>query len=190
MGSGQLSEPPLWASPCAGPASNCVPKLLSSPAGQAPRRRGLSGPCAFKGTLLVWLTRNFLVSAALRLSSDHPLYQTPCVLDTGAGRSVVREDFVPPGWQRQARRAPQSTYMCDVSAKLLEVKSQLGLSVFVDGASMPVQVLVVNALSDPVILGMDFQKEHVKVIYPGCETVAWNHGGRTMAEKAGDVKKK
>jgi len=97
VGGGHLSDPSLWASPCAGPASKCVPKLLTRPAGQAPRRRGLAGPCAFKGTLLVLRKRNFVVSAALRLSSDHPVYKTTCVLDTGAGPSVSREDVLPPG---------------------------------------------------------------------------------------------
>ena len=48
----------------------------------------------------------------------------------------------------------------------------MGLSVFVEGASMLFQVLVVKFLSVPVILGMEFQKEHVKAIYPGCETGA------------------
>jgi len=70
------------------------------------------------------------------------------------------------------------------------VRAQVGLSVIVDGASMPFQFLVVKALSVPVILGMEFQKEHVKAIYPGCETVAWNHGGLTRAENAWDGKKK
>jgi len=156
VGGGQLSDPPLWASPCAGPASKFVHKLLTRPAGQAPRRRGLAGPCAFKGTLLVLRKRNFVVSAALRLSSDHPVYQTPCVVDTGAGPSVVREDVLPPGWKQQARRAPRSTDVCDASGQLLKVMSQVGLSVFVDGASMLFQSLVVKALSVPVILGMDF----------------------------------
>jgi len=64
------------------------------------------------------------------------------------------------------------------------------LSVFVEGASMNFQFLVVRSLSVPVILGMDFQKEHLKAIYPGCETVAWNHGGLTRAENAWDGKKK
>jgi len=186
VGGGQLFDPPLWASPCAGPASNCVPKLLTRPAGQAPRRRGLAGPCVFKGTLLDLRKRNFAVSAALRLSSDHPVYQNPCVLHTGAGTSVVREDVLPPGWKQQARRAPRSTHVCDASGKLLKVKSQVGLSVFVDCASMPFQFLQVKALSVPVIQGMDVQQEHVKAIYPGCETVAWNHGGLTMAENAWD----
>ena len=140
--------------------------------------------------MLVLHKRNFVVSAALRLSSDHPVYQTPCVLDTGAGPSVVREDVLPPGWEQQARRAPRSTHVCDASGQLLKVKSQVGLSVFVEGASMPFQFLVVKSLSVPVILGMDFQKEHVKAIYPGCETVAWNHGGLTRAENAWDGKKK
>jgi len=64
------------------------------------------------------------------------------------------------------------------------------LTVFVDGASMPFQFLVVKSLSVPVVLGMDFQKEHVKAIYPGCETVAWNHGGLTRSENAWDGKKR
>jgi len=140
--------------------------------------------------LLVLRKRNFVVSAALRLSSDHPVYQTPFLLDIGAGPSVVREDVLPPDWKQQARRAPRSTHVCDASGQLLKVKSQVGSSVFVDGASMPFQFLVVKAFSVPVILGMDFQKEHVKAIYPGCETVAWNHGGLTKAENAWDGKKK
>jgi len=79
--------------------------------------------------------------------------------------------------------------VCDASGKLLRVKSQVGLSVFVEGASMLFQVLVVKFLSVPVILGMEFQKEHVKAIYPGCETVAWNHGALNRAENAWDGKK-
>jgi len=74
VGGGHLSDPPLWASPCAGTASKTVPKLLTRQAGQAPRRRGLAGPCAFKVTLLVLRERNFVVSAALRFSSDRPVY--------------------------------------------------------------------------------------------------------------------
>ena len=134
--------------------------------------------------MLVLRKREFVVSAALRLSSDHPLHQTPCVLDTGAGQSVLREDVLPSGWQQQARRAPRSTHICDASGKLLKVKSQVGLSFVVDGASIPFQFLVVMALSVSVILGMDFQKEHVKAIYPVCETVAWNHGSLNKAENA------
>jgi len=78
----------------------------------------------------------------------------------------------------------------DASGQLLKVKAQVGFSVFVDGVSMPFTFLVVKSLSVPVILGMDFQREHVKAIYPGCETVSWNHGSFTKAENAWDGKKK
>jgi len=54
--------------------------------------------------------------------------------------------------------------LCDASGQLLKVKSQVGFSVFVESALMPFQFLAVNALSVPVILGMDFQKENVKAI--------------------------
>jgi len=134
--------------------------------------------------------RNFVALAALRLSSDHPVRETPCVLDTGAEPSVAREDVLPSGWQQRALRAPRSTHVCDASGQLLKVRAQVGLSVFVDGAAMPFQLLVVKTLSVHVILGMDSQKEHVKAIYLGCETVSWNHGGFTKAENAWDGKKK
>ena len=39
-----------------------------------------------------------------------------------------------------------STHVCDASGHLLKVQSQVGLSVFVDGASMPFQFLVVKGL--------------------------------------------
>jgi len=78
----------------------------------------------------------------------------------------------------------------DASGQLLKVRAQVKLSVFVDGAAMPFQFLVVKAFSVPVMLGMDFQKEHVKATYPGCATVSWNHIGFTKAENAWDGKKK
>jgi len=130
-----------------------------------------------------------VISAALRFSSDNPLHQTPYALDTGVRPSVLREDVLPPGRQQQARRGPRSNHVCDASGQLLKVKAQVELSVFVKGASMPFQFLVVKALSVPVILGMDLHKEHVKATYPGCETVACNHGGLTKAENAWDGKK-
>jgi len=96
----------------------------------------------------------------------------------------------PPGWKTQARRAPRSTHVCDASGQLLLDKTQVGLSVFVDGAAMPFQFLVVKARSVPVLLRMDFRMEHVKAIYPGYETVAWSHGSLNKAENAWDGKKK
>jgi len=113
-----------------------------------------------------------------------------CVLDAGAGRSVLRKDVLPSDWQKRALRAPRSTHVCDASGQLLKFRAQVRLFVFVDGAAMPFQFFVVKALSVPVILGMAFQKEHVKATYPGCETVFWNHGGFTKVENAWDGNKK
>jgi len=76
--------------------------------------------------------------------------------------------------------------MCDASGQLLKVMAHVGLSVFIEGASMPFQFLVGKALVVPVILGMKIQKERVKAIYPDCETVAWNHGFLIKAENAWD----
>jgi len=66
----------------------------------------------------------------------------------------------------------------------MKVKAQVGLWVFGEGASMSIQVLVVKALSVTVILGMKFQKKHVKAIYPATVTYEWNRGGLKRADIA------
>ncbi|GAB0498172.1 hypothetical protein MMPV_009513 [Pyropia vietnamensis] len=93
--------------------------------------------------------------------------------------SVVREDLLPEGWVQEADRPPKSTRVCDASGQLLRTRGVVTLTVYADGTPMVGRFLVVKALSVPLILGMDFQRTHVKAIYPPTDTVIWTHGGET-----------
>lgn len=143
---------------------------------------GLKKPYGFKGTLLVLRKRNFALDASIRLDKEDPSRLT-AVLDTGAGPSVVREDVLPEGWRQFASKAPRHTHVCDASGQLLKGRGIVELSVIVEGKAMQYEFLVVKSLSVPLILGMDFQKEHVKAIYPGADSVLWNLGVLTYAKR-------
>ena len=165
----------------------CGPHLTRRANAWIQRRLGMRRPCGFKGTLLVLRKRNFAVDAFVQMDHMDPK-RTTAILDTGAGPSVVREDVLPAGWEQVAARAPRSTHVCDASGQMLRTRGIVELSVIVDGKAMPFEFLVVRALSVPVILGMDFQRTHVKAIYPGTETVLWTHGFLTYAKRTWDGK--
>lgn len=177
------SESPIvFPTPC-----SCLPSLARRSKSGLRRRLGMKKPYGFKGTLLVLRKRNFALNAFVRLDQEDPK-ETTAILDTGAGPSVVREDILPCGWQRLASRAPKSTHVCDASGQLLKARGVLELSVIVNGKPMEFEFLVVRALSVPLILGMDFQKEHVKAIYPGTESVLWNLGFLSYAKRTWEGK--
>lgn len=53
------------------------------------------------------------------------------------------------------------------------------MSILVDEAPVRLPFLVVKTLSVPIILGWDFQKEYIKSIRPGDQTIIWNTGHET-----------
>lgn len=146
-----------------------------------PAQLGRRGPYAFKGTLLVLRKRNFEIGLSVQVTAEHESRPTTAILDTGAGPSVIREDFLPTDWQRYAEKAPKATHVCDASGQLLKARGLLEVTVHVGDKAMVFSFLVVRALSVPVILGMDFQKRYVAAIYPGVETVRWHDGTLTEA---------
>eukprot|EP00170_Pyropia_yezoensis_P005150 contig_21047_g5164 len=145
-------------------------------------------PYGFKGTLLVFRKKNFAIDVSVRVDQEAPRTIT-AILDTGAGPSVVSEDILLAGWQNLASRAPKSTHACDASGQLLKGRGVLELSAIVNGKAMVFEFLVVKALSVPLILGLDFQKDYVKAIYPGSEAVLWANGDLTYAKRSWDGKK-
>jgi len=52
-----------------------------------------------------------------------------------------------------ASRAPPRTQVSDASGQLLEVNAEVSLTIYVGGAAMEYEFLVVKALSVPLILG-------------------------------------
>jgi len=95
---------------------------------------------------------------------------TRAVVDTGAGPSVIRADMLPEGWNENAYRSPPRTEVSDASEQLLKVIAEMSLTIYVGGAATEYEVLVVKALSVPLILGWDFQRNYVDTISPKTQT--------------------
>lgn len=110
------------------------------------------------------------------------------ILDTGAGPRVVQDDILPEGWQNLASRAAKSTNIRNASGQLLKARGLLELSATLNEKAMVFEFLVVKALSIPVILDLDFQKDYVKSICPGSEAMLWANGDLTYAQISLDGK--
>lgn len=133
--------------------------------------------------------KNFALDVSFQLDKETPK-PTTAILDSEAGPSVAREDVLPGGWQCTAARAPKSTHVCDASGQLLKARGLVEMDILVGGKAMLFEFLVVKALSVPLILRMGFQKDHVKAIYPGSESVLWSAGMLTHANRSWDDKTK
>jgi len=132
---------------------------------RCPCRRGRYRP-RFKGTLLQLRKENFEISASYQLAPWQTPVSTKAVIDTGDGPSVIRADMLPKGWTEYASRAPPRTQVSGASGQLLKVKAEVSLTIYVGEAAMDYEFLVVKALSVPLILGWDFQRNYVDTISP------------------------
>jgi len=132
---------------------------------RCPRRRGRYRP-RFKGTLLLLRKQNFENSASYKLAPWQAPVRTRAVVDTGAGPSVIRADMLSEGWTEFAWRAPPRTQVSDASGQLLKVNAEVSLTIYVGGAAMVYEFLVVKAFSVPLILGWDFQRNYVDTVSP------------------------
>jgi len=109
---------------------------------------------------------NFEISASYQLAPWQTPVSTKAVIDTGDGPSVIRADMLPKGWTEYASRAPPRTQVSGASGQLLKVKAEVSLTIYVGEAAMDYEFLVVKALSVPLILGWDFQRNYVDTISP------------------------
>jgi len=127
---------------------------------------------------------NFEISASYQLAPRRTPVPTRAVVDTGAAPSVIRADMLPEGWTEYASRAPPRTQVSDASGQLLKVNAEVSLTIYVGGASMEYEFLVVKALSVPLILGWDFQRNYVDTISPKTQTIMWDNGTSTVAMRS------
>jgi len=97
---------------------------------------------------------------------------------------VIRADMLPEGWTEYASRAPPRTQVSDASGQLLKVNAEVSLTIYVGGAAMEYEFLVVKALSVPLILGWDFQRSYVDTISPKTQTIKWDDGTSTVATRS------
>jgi len=126
---------------------------------------------------------NFEIAASFQLAPWQAPTPTRAVIDTGAGPSVVRADMLPDGWSDYAARAPARTQVSDASGQLLKVNGEVTLTMYVGGTAMEYDFLVVKSLSVPLILGWDFQQNYVEAISPKTQTITWDDGTSTVAQR-------
>jgi len=92
--------------------------------------------------------------------------------------------MLPEGWTEYASRAPPRTQVSDASGQLLKVNAGVSLTIYVGGAAMEYELLVVKALSVSLILGWDFQRNNVDTISPKTQTIKWDDGTSTVATRS------
>jgi len=127
---------------------------------------------------------NFEIRASYQLAPWRTFVRTRAVVDTGAGPSVIRADVLPEGWTEYESLAPPRTQVSDASGQLLKVNAEVSLTIYVRGAAMEYEFLVVKALSVPLILGWDFQRNYVDTISPKTHTIKWYDGTSTLAMRS------
>jgi len=128
----------------------------------------------FKGTQSLLRTENFEIRESYQLAPWQIPVSTRAVVDTRAGRSVIRADMLPEGWTEYSPRAPPRTQVSDASGQLLKVNAEVSLTIYVVGTAMEYDFLVVKALLVPLILGWDFQRNYVNTISPKTQTIGWD----------------
>jgi len=104
---------------------------------------------------------NFEIGASYQLAPWQTPIHTRVVVDTGAGPSFIRADMFPEGWTEYSSRATPRNQVSDASGQLLKVNAEVSLTIYVGGTAMEYEFLVVKALSVPLILGWDFQRNNV-----------------------------
>jgi len=127
---------------------------------------------------------NFEIGASYQLAPWQTPIPTRAVVDTGAGPSFIRADMLPEGWTEYSSRAPPRIQVSDASGQLLKVNTEVSLTIYVGGTAMEYIFLVVKALSVPLILGWDFQRNYVDTISPTTQTIKWDDGTSTVAVRS------
>jgi hypothetical protein len=99
------------------------------------------------------------------------------VLDTGAGPNLVREDVLPPGWERGLIPGQVLPRVSNASGRRMPVKGVVALVLRVGDLVRRVRFLVTSDLAVPCILGCHFINAHVKGILPRERRVDLCEGG-------------
>jgi len=71
----------------------------------------------------------------------------------------------------------------DANGQLLKVNAEVLLTIYVGGAAIEYDFLVVKSLSVPLMLGWDFQKADVTTTSHKTQSLTWDNGTVTVAER-------
>ena len=88
----------------------------------------------------------------------------PIVVDIGSGFNVIRQDALPPGWERHLTHSADLLALGDANNNPLFVRHEVQLRIQLGDATYPVRFIVVNRLACPVLLGTHFLDQHVDAI--------------------------
>ena len=90
---------------------------------------------------------------------------TPAVLDTGSGYNVIRRDLLPHDWQQYIRDDVELPNLGDANGKQLKLTHLVKLRVRFHNAVYPIEFLIADHLSCPMIIGTHFLNKHVDAIW-------------------------
>ena len=131
--------------------SDGVPKL--APPNKAPGQTGV----------LTTSSSHYTVSGSV--GSDHKtMMPKPVVVDTGSGYNVIRQDALPPGWERHIPHSADLLALGDTNNNPLCVRHKVRLRIRLGDPVHPVRFIVVNRLACPVLLGTHFLDQYADAI--------------------------
>ena len=124
----------------------------------APRKRAPD-----QEPFLTTASRHHTVSGSV--GSDHKtMMPKPIVVDTGSGYNVIRQDALPPGWERHITHSADFPALGDANNNTLCVRHEVQLRIRLGDATYPVRFIVVNRLNCTVLLGTHFLDQYVDEI--------------------------
>jgi transposase InsO family protein len=121
-------------------------------------------------------SQNYKLCLSLGLT-PRCLIPVRAVLDTGAGPNLVRDDVLPPGWERMLIPGQILPRVSNASGRRMPVNGVVQLVVRVGDLVRRVRFLVTRDLAVPCILGCHFINAHVKGIIPRDRRVDLCEGG-------------
>jgi hypothetical protein len=121
-------------------------------------------------------SQNYKLCVSLQLT-PRCLIPVRAVLDTGAEPNLVRDDALPPGWERMLIPGQTLPRVSNSSGRRMPVKGVVQLVVRVGDLVRSVRFLVTRDLAVPCILGCLFINAHVNGIVPRDRKVELCEGG-------------
>jgi hypothetical protein len=117
------------------------------------------------GSVHLFQSRNYKLGVSVGLTRA-VMFPVRTVLDTGAGRNLVRDDILPSGWDRLLIPNIPLPWITNASGKRMPVKWVITLFVQVGKLVRRVRSYVTPGLGVPCIIGCNFINLHVRSIHP------------------------
>ncbi len=108
---------------------------------------------------------NFRLNAYIGLDKSRGRF-TQVFFDTATELNLVREDFLPKGWERHRRSVKVQFVIMGANGRRIQSISSIALVIRMSKTQMPATFFVVEHLAVPVLLGCAFAHTNVLAILP------------------------